>query len=301
MNSPENETIKSGIVALIGTPNVGKSTLLNGLLGQKISIVSPKPQTTRNRILGILNGVKYQIVMIDTPGLHKPSSELNKEMVRLAMECLKEVEVVLFMVDASVPLPKKDSPTPTQYLTGVKSPAILLLNKIDLVAKEKILPLIQYYTAQHPFRAIIPISAKLNDGTDVLIAEILKLLPCGPRLYPEDIPTDSTERFIVSEIIREKLFFATGQEVPYSSAVMVDSFKERESDGLVTIHATIFIERVSQKGMVIGKGGKKLGDIGRAARKDIEKLLGQKVLLKLWVKVKKNWTKNPNFLKELGF
>ena len=301
MNSPKNETLKSGIVALIGPPNVGKSTLLNCLLGQKISIVSPKPQTTRNRILGIINSDDYQIVMLDTPGLHKASCELNKEMVKLAMDCLKDVDLVTFMVDATTPLPKKGTLPATKYLTGVKTPALLLLNKIDLVDKQKILPLMEYYKELHPFMAIIPVSAKFSDGTEDLLEEICKLLPCGPRLYPEDIPTDASERFIVSEIIREKLFLTTGQELPYSIAVMVDSFKEREDGNLITIHATIFVERVSQKGMVIGQGGIKLREIGTSARKDIEKLLGEKVLLKLWVKVKKNWTKNSSFLKELGF
>lgn len=300
MNFEENETTKSGMVALVGLPNVGKSTLLNCLLGQKISIVSPKPQTTRNRILGIVNGDGYQIVMIDTPGLHKASSEMNREMVRMAMESLKEVDVVLFMVDASSPIPKKDN-TPTNYLKGIKTPALLLLNKVDMVDKQKVLPLIKYYEKLHDFNAIIPVSALKNDGTDILIQELLQLLPEGPKLYPDDIPTDATERFIVGEIIREKLFLSTGQEIPYSSAVVVDSFKERDDGSLTTIHATIFIERDSQKGIVIGKKGSKLEEIGKAARKDIEELLGQKVLLKLWVKVKKNWTKNSSFLKELGF
>jgi GTP-binding protein Era len=224
MNFEENETIKSGMVALVGLPNVGKSTLLNCLLGQKISIVSPKPQTTRNRILGIVNGEGYQIVLIDTPGLHKASSEMNRAMVRLAMESLKEVDVVLFMVDALSPIPKKED-TPTNYLKGVQTPALLLLNKVDLVDKQKVLPLIAHYGNLYDFKAIIPISALRDDGTDLLLQELLKFLPEGPKLYPDNIPTDSTERFIVGEIIREKLFLCTGQEIPYSSAVVVDSFK----------------------------------------------------------------------------
>ena len=301
MNELENEGIKCGMAALVGPPNVGKSTLLNRLLGQKISIVSPKPQTTRNRILGIVNEPAYQIVLLDTPGLHKASSPLNREMVRLALESLSEVEVIVFMIDASLPLPKKGVKPPTSCLTGRNTPTILLLNKIDLLDKEKVLPLIEAYQKLHPFTAIIPASALENDGIDLLLEELLKLLPIAPRLYPEDIPTDVTERFIVAETIREKVFLRTGQEIPYSSAVMVDSFKAREDGSLVTIHATIFIEKDSQKGIVIGKGGKKLTEIGRAARRDIEEMLGQKVLLKLWVKVKKNWTQNNSFLKELGF
>jgi GTP-binding protein Era len=183
----------------------------------------------------------------------------------------------------------------------VQTPALLLLNKVDLVDKQKVLPLIAHYGNLYDFKAIIPISALRDDGTDLLLQELLKFLPEGPKLYPDNIPTDSTERFIVGEIIREKLFLCTGQEIPYSSAVVVDSFKEREDKALITIHATIFIERDSQKGIVVGRKGSKLQEIGTSARKDIEELLGQKVLLKLWVKVKKNWTKNSSFLKELGF
>lgn len=300
MNFDENETIKSGMAALVGLPNVGKSTLLNSLLGQKISIVSPKPQTTRNRILGILTGPDYQVVMLDTPGLHEAESQLNKEMLKLALESLKEVDVVIFMVDAQAPIPKAVD-SPAKYLEGIKTPAILLINKVDLIGKTKVLPLINAYGNFYPFKAIIPISALRKDGTDILLKELLVLMPYGEKLYPDDIPTDATERFIVSEIIREKLFRFTGQEIPYSSAVVVDSFKEDDNGGLVTIHATIIIEKASQKGMVIGSGGSKLKEIGIAARKDIEELLGQKVLLKLWVKVKKNWTKNSSFLKEIGF
>lgn len=300
MNLQQKEQIKSGVVSLVGPPNVGKSTLLNTLLGQKISIVSPKPQTTRNRILGILNEKEYQIVMLDTPGIHDASSPLNKEMVRLAIETMAEVDVIVFMVDATHPLPDK-SKSPARYLDGTKIPAILLVNKIDLLAKERILPLIEAYKVQHDFAAIIPISALKDDGTNVLIRELLKHMPIGPRYYPEDIPTDASERFIVEEMIREKLFLLTGQEVPYSTAVRVDRFKDDPAKKMTTIDATIFIEKTSQKGIVIGRGGKKLQQIGSAARRDIEKLLGQKVLLKLWVKVQKNWTTNPSFLKELGF
>ncbi len=300
MNPVQNELIKSGVVSLVGPPNVGKSTLLNTLLGQKISIVSPKPQTTRNRILGILNEKEYQIIMLDTPGIHDATSPLNKEMVRLAVETLSEVDIIVFIIDATHPLPEKGK-SPARYLEGTKIPSILLVNKIDLLAKERILPLIKAYQDQCEFNAIIPISALKNDGTDLLIAELLKLLPKGPRYYPEDIPTDSTERFIVEETIREKVFLMTGQEIPYSTTVVVDQFKDDTEKKMTTIYATIIIEKKSQKGIVIGKGGKKLQQIGTAARKDIEKLLGQKVLLKLWVKVKENWTRNPSFLKEIGF
>ena len=300
MNDGQNEQIKSGMATLVGPPNVGKSTLLNALLGQKISIVTAKPQTTRNRVLGIVNGPGHQIVFIDTPGLHHSDAPLNREMIRLAAETLNEVDVIVFMVDAASPRPRQEK-IARAYLAGIKPPALLLINKIDLVAKEQVLPLIAAYGKLHDFRAIIPVSALKNDGTDILLREIITLLPPGPRYYPEDIPTDATERFIVEEIIREKVFMLTGQEIPYSTAVVVDSFKENERKRLTTIHATVFIEKKSQKGIIIGKGGAKLTRIGTAAREDIEKLLGCKVLLKLWVKIRKNWTKDPRFLKELGF
>lgn len=301
MNRSQNKQIKSGIVTLVGPPNTGKSTLLNALLNQKISIVSPKPQTTRNRILGIVNAPDYQIVLLDTPGLHHSECQLNQEMVKTAMDTMGEVDIIVFMIDATAHLPEGKA-APTKYLAGVKStPAFLLINKIDLIDKEKILPLINTYAAQYNFKAIIPISALKRQGLDLLIDELRQNLPEGPRYYPEDIPTNATERFIVEEIIREKVFLLTSKEVPYSTAVQVEQFKENSKRRLTTIHASIIIEKKSQKGIIIGKGGKKLGQIGTSARIDIEKLLNQKVMLKLWVKVKKNWTQNPGFLKELGF
>ncbi|MBU4236116.1 MAG: GTPase Era [Proteobacteria bacterium] len=301
----DEKQIRSGMVAIVGPPNAGKSTLMNALLEQKISIVTPKPQTTRNRILGIVNAEGYQIVLLDTPGLHKAREPLNQEMVRIAMDSLHGVDAVIYMIDVSLPLPDRLKKEKGQELAGymeqVSCPVILLLNKVDLLNKEKLLALIQAYAEIFPFHAIIPISALHGDGTDRLLAELLQVLPIGPRYYPEDIPTDATERFLVAEIIREKVFLLTGEEVPYSSAVLIESFKEDPVKGLITIHAAIVLERESQKGIVIGKGGLKLKSIGIAARKDIEKLLDQKVLLKLWVKVRKNWSQDENFLKELGF
>ncbi len=305
MADQENKPIRSGMVAIVGPPNAGKSTLMNGLLEQKISIVSPKPQTTRNRILGIMNGPEYQIVLLDTPGLHKAREPLNQEMVRIAVDSLHEVDAVLYMIDVSLPLPEKLKEEKGQELAGyteqVRCPVILLLNKVDLLPKEKLLAMIQSYAELFPFHAVIPLSALTGDGTERLLAELLAVLPLGPRYYPEDIPTDATERFLVAEIIREKVFLLTGQEVPYSTAVLIESFKEDPAKGLITIHAAIVLERESQKGIVIGKGGLKLKSIGTAARKDIEMLLDQKVLLKLWVKVKKNWSRDEQFLRELGF
>jgi GTP-binding protein Era len=298
MHQEHNELLKSGMVALVGPPNVGKSTLLNALLGQKISIVSPKPQTTRNRILGIINGAGYQIVMLDTPGLHKGTIPLNVEMGRIAMEALAEVDVVVFMVEATMALPPAESDL-FECLGGNPNPVILVINKCDLLGKEKLLPLIQALQGLHEFAAIIPISAHRADGVDTLLTELVTLLPEGPLYFPDDIPTDASVRSIAGEIIREKVFLLTGQEIPYSTAVVIDRFQEGEE--LVTIDATIIVEKDSQKGMVIGKKGAKLKEIGTAARHDIAELVQTKVMLKLWVKVQKNWTRDPRFLKELGF
>jgi GTP-binding protein Era len=298
MQNDSAQEIKTGIVAIVGPPNAGKSTLLNSLLGQKISIVTPKPQTTRNRIVGILNHADYQIVLLDTPGLHKARQPLNLEMVKIAMESLAGVDVILFLLDISLPLPEKNAAA-VEYLQNSESPAILVLNKIDLQDKETLLPMIKAYQKLYPFAAIVPISALFNSGTDILLQETLKHLPIGPRLYPEDIPTDSTERFIVAEMIREKIFLLTSQEIPYATAVTVDSFKEDEHRKLVTIHATIYVEKGSQKGIIIGRKGAMLTSIGKNARHDIEELLDRKVLLKLWVKVRKNWTRDLRFIREL--
>jgi len=293
----------SGVVAIVGPPNAGKSTLLNRYLQQKIAIVTPLPQTTRNRILGIVTGPEYQMIMLDTPGLHKARELLNKEMVRIAMETLTEADIVLFLADASAMVGKKLEKRRTEYggyLEKIQCPAILALNKIDLLDREQLLPIIDWYGSLHPFTAVVPISALKGEGTDILLKELVGRLPEGPQYYPDDIPTDSTERFITAELIREKVFLRTHQEVPYSTAVLIDAFLENEQGGPVVIHATILVERGSQKGIIIGRQGKMLGDIRRAATKDIEKLLGCKVQLKLWVKVKKKWTSNEQILRELG-
>jgi GTP-binding protein Era len=305
MDLHDFEFVTSGVAALVGPPNAGKSTLLNTLLGQKISIVTPKPQTTRNRIAGVLNEADYQIVLLDTPGLHKSRSPLNREMVKIAMDSLSDVDCVVFMIDISLPLPDKIERQKREeykgYFKEVSSPAILVLNKIDLIDRNQLLPLIESYSSLFPFKAIIPLSALNGDGADMLVEELLSVMPKGPRFFPEDVPTDASERFLSAEIVREKIFMLTGQEIPYGSAVMIDSFKEDQAANRVTIHATIYLERKSQKGIVIGKGGAKLKSIGIAARKDIEKLLMQKVSLHLWVKIRKNWSQDERFLKELGF
>ena len=305
MTGQEIEIVTSGVAALVGPPNAGKSTLLNTLLGQKISIVTPKPQTTRNRMAGVLNDEDYQIVLLDTPGLHKSRTPLNREMVRIALDSLSEVDCVVFMIDISLPAPEKVEKQRKEeyrnYIKEVSCPAILVLNKIDLVNREELLPIIEQYADLYPFKAIIPLSALHGDGADALLKELLSFMPKGPRYFPEDIPTDASERFLSAEIIREKIFLLTGQEIPYGSAVMIDSFKEEGGGNRVTIHATIYLERKSQKGIIIGKKGAKLKQIGIAARKDIEELLQLKVSLHLWVKIRKNWSQDERFLKELGF
>ena len=297
--------VKSGLVALVVPPNAGKSTLMNSLLGQKISIVTPRPQTTRNRITGIMNDPDYQIVFVDTPGLHKSRDLLNVEMVKVAMESLSDVDIVVFMIDVSVPLPEKMKKKKLEeylsYMDKITCPAVMVLNKVDLIDRVKLLPMIKSYSELYPFHAVVPLSALHGDGDENLVTELLALLPLGPRYFPEDIPTDASERFLCGEIIREKVFLLTGQEIPYSTAILIDSFKEDADNRRVTIHASIVLERNSQKGIVIGKSGKKLKSIGIAARKDIELLLGEKVVLKLWVKVKKNWSQDDRFLKELGY
>ena len=293
------------MVAIVGPPNAGKSTLLNRFLGQKISIVTPKPQTTRNRIVGIVNEDAYQIVFLDTPGLHRSREPLNMEMVKVAMDSLAEVDLVLFIVDVSLKVPEEQQQERHEeisaYLQKIVSPAILVLNKIDSVERSGILPMIEAYRELFPFKALIPVSALRNDGIDRLLSEILSSLPFGPRLFPEDIPTDASERFLCAEIVREKVFLQTGEEIPYATAVLIESFKEDEERGLVVLHATIVVDRESQKGIIIGKGGKKLKSIGTAARKDIENLLGQRVHLQLWVKVHRNWAEDQRFLAELGY
>ena len=304
MDTAQPEIIKSGVVALVGPPNSGKSTLLNTILGQKISIVTPKPQTTRNRIAGVLNGDGYQIVLLDTPGLHRSALLLNKEMVQVALDSLQGVEAAVFMIDASRSQETDQNLSRQEeyrdYLETVKCPAYLLLNKIDLVDRETLLPIIDFYSKMYPFKGVIPVSALKGDGLDRLVKELVALMPLGFRYFPEDVPTDATERFLSGEIIREKVFLLTGQEIPYSSAVLIESFKDDLVRESVEIHATIYLERKSQKGIIIGKGGAKIKQIGSAARKDIEEMLERRVALHLWVKVRKHWTQDQNFLRELG-
>ncbi|CAK8712181.1 MAG: GTP-binding protein Era [Candidatus Electronema aureum] len=300
MNQSEN--YHSGVVAVVGPPNAGKSTLLNRYLQQKIAIVTPLPQTTRNRIQGIVTGKDWQMILLDTPGLHKAKETLNKEMMRIAMDALAEADVALFLADASDDSQRRERRRSEYcgWLEQVRCPSVLALNKIDMMSRDQLLPVIDWYRSLHPFNAIIPISALNGEGAELLLQELVSRLPEGPQYYPADIPTDATERFIAAELIREKIFLRTHQEVPYSTAVLIESFQEDEQAGQVVIHAVILVARDSQKGIIIGKNGAMLGDIRKAAVREIEKMLGCKVQLRLWVKVKKNWTENEQILRELG-
>lgn len=299
MTSDEkSKDFRSGYVSIIGRPNVGKSTLLNSILGEKIAIVTPKPQTTRNRIIGIKTLQDAQIIFIDTPGIHRPKHRLGETMVRTAMEALNEVDVILFMVEPHEP--EKGDKAIIELLKKVQSPVFLLINKVDSIKKPELLPLIDQFKGLYPFKDIIPISALKQDGINLLIKKICEYLPHGPRYYPDDLITDKLERFMVSEIIREKVMEMTEEEVPHSVAVEVAEWNERE-DGLVSISCNIYVEREGQKGIIIGKKGTMLKSIGSAARVDIEHLLDTKVFLELWVKVKKDWRNDEQLLKELGY
>lgn len=289
---------RSGYVSIIGRPNVGKSTLLNSILGEKIAIVSSKPQTTRNRIIGIKTLTDAQIIFIDTPGIHKPRHRLGELMVKYAQESMKEVDIILFMVEPSEPGP--GDLYILEKLKDLKQNIFLVINKVDTVRKPDILPVIDAYSKLYPFKEIIPISALKVDGIDDLLNLILDYLPEGPKYYIEDNITDQIERFMVSEIIREKIIEQTAEEVPYSVAVEITDWSERE-DGVIFINANILVEREGQKGIIIGKGGQRLKSIGTNARVDIEKLLDARVFLELWVKVKKDWRSNKKILRELGF
>ncbi len=292
----EKKDFKSGFIAIIGRPNVGKSTLLNCLLGEKISIISDKPQTTRNRIRGIVTTPKAQLVFIDTPGIHKPIHKMNELMVKAALGTYNEVDVILMLVEAT-DKPGGGDRFIIDSLAGVKTPVFLLINKVDLVEKERLLPLIAEYSGLYPFAEIIPVSA-LSGDLGSLVETVVKRLPAGPRYFPDDQLTDQPERFVVAELVREKVFELTKDEIPYSSAVVIEQM--REEPDLTRIHATIYVDRESQKGIVIGRNGALLKEIGTRARLDAEKLLGVKVFLQLWVKVKKDWREDDRMLRNIG-
>jgi GTP-binding protein Era len=290
---------KSGYVSITGRPNVGKSTLLNMILRQKIAIVTEKPQTTRNRIIGIKNLEGAQIIFIDTPGIHRPRHKLGEIMVKEAKEAIRDVDIVLLMVEPFKENIKEEMEI-INLLRSVGKPVILLINKIDMVKKPDLLPLIEEYSKLYNFKEIIPISALYGDGIDRLLKVIVDTLPEGPPYYPADQITDQIERFVVAELIREQVMLHTREEVPHSVHVEVVDWKEREN-GLINISANIYVERESQKGIIIGKEGQRLKSIGTEARKNIEGLLNVRVYLELWVKVKKNWRDNIHILREMGF
>lgn len=290
---------KSGFVSIVGRPNVGKSTLLNRIVGQKIAIMSDKAQTTRNKIQGIYTTPESQIVFIDTPGIHKPKHRLGDFMVDSAFSAFREVDVILFMVNIA----EKRGPGDNfimERLKTVKSPVFLVLNKIDKIHPDQLLPIIEDYRSLVDFEQVIPISAADGNNVETLLSEVTKYLPEGPQFYPDDQVTDHPEYFIISELIREKVLELTREEVPHSVAVVVESMKRNEL-GKVQVHAAIIVERSSQKGIIIGKGGKMLKDIGIRARRDIEVLLGDKIYLDLWVKVQKDWRDRQTSLQDYGY
>lgn len=295
-----NKNFKSGFVALIGRPNVGKSTLMNRLIGQKIAITSSKPQTTRNRIQTVYTGDMGQIIFLDTPGIHKAKNKLGEYMVNVAENTLKDVDVILWLVEASDYIGAGERHI-AEVLNNIDTPVILVINKIDKVKKEEILTFIDAYKDIHDFAEIIPLSALKGENTETLIPEIFRYLGEGPMYYDEDTITDQPERQIAAEIIREKALRNLNDEIPHGIAVSIDIMKERKNTRLMDIEATIICERNSHKGIIIGKNGSMLKTIGSEARKDIETMLGIKVNLKLWVKVKKDWRDSDFLLNNFGY
>jgi GTP-binding protein Era len=290
---------RSGTIALIGRPNVGKSTLLNQILGEKVAIVSPKPQTTRNRITGIRTTPSSQIVFLDTPGIHQGHSLMNRRLLDTAMRTLDEVDGVLWLLDAHEKI-KQDEERIAETIRGVETPVLLLLNKIDLVSKGKLLPLMERCAQLVPGKEIVPISALSGDGVQLVLDMVEKWLPEGPPFFTEGEYTDQSERFLASEIIREKVFLLTREEIPYGVAVTIDEFTEKQEKNLLVISATIHTERDSHKGILIGKRGAMLKEIGKQAREELERLLGCRVFLELFVRVDPGWTQDPHLLTEMG-
>ena len=291
---------KSGMISIVGRPNVGKSTLTNALVGEKIAIVTNKPQTTRNRICAIVNRGECQYVFMDTPGLHRARTRLGEYMVGVVKESVADVDAVLLLVE---PIPNVGAPE-AELMERIKAlgvPAVLVINKIDTVEKEKLLAVMQTYQAAHGFQAIVPISAKTGEGVEELLDLLAAYLPEGPQLFPEDMVTDQPERQVCAEIIREKLLLCLDKEIPHGTAVELTKFSERIDSGIIDIDATIFCEKASHKGIIIGKNGAMLKKISSLARKDIETFMGAKVYLETWVKVKENWRDNLNFIHDVGY
>lgn len=293
------ENNKSGMISVVGRPNVGKSTLTNALVGEKIAIVSNKPQTTRNRICAILNRGSCQFVFMDTPGLHKARTRLGDYMVKLVRESVADVDAVMLLVEpiANIGAPEAELIERIKQLGGS---AVLVINKIDTVKKDVLLEVMRVYGEAHQFQAIVPLSAKTGEGVEHLLDVLEEFLPEGLQLFPEDMITDQPERQICAEIVREKLLHCMDQEIPHGTAVEITKFSERE-DGLLELDATIYCDKASHKGMIIGKGGAMLKKIGEQARRDIERFMGTKVFLQTWVKVKENWRDNVNLMKNFGY
>ncbi|MCG7319823.1 GTPase Era [Brevibacillus laterosporus] len=299
-NHKKKETFKSGFVSIIGRPNVGKSTLLNQVVGQKVAIMSNKPQTTRNQIRAVYTTDKGQLIFIDTPGIHKAKSKLGDYMVAAAENTLNEVDLVLFVIDATEKRGAGEEYI-LERLKKVNTPVFLVINKIDQIHPEDLLPLIDEYRKHHDFKQIVPISALQGNNTDALLQSILLEMPEGPMYYPADQVTDHPERFIVAELIREKVLHLTREEIPHSIAVTVEEMKRGENGKTLYIYAAIYVERDSQKGILIGKRGDMLKEISKRARFDMERLLGEKIFLEVWVKVKKDWRNQERMLRNFGF
>jgi GTP-binding protein Era len=290
---------KSGFIAILGRPNVGKSTFFNAIIGDKISIVASKPQTTRNRITGIRNYPDAQLIFLDTPGMHKPKSPLNRALVSTAQDTIGDADVLLMMVEANAGIGPRDQFL-IESLKDVKKPVFLAINKIDCVEKPALLPLIDRYSRLYHYAGIFPICALKGNGLEDLLDSLKDALPEGPQLFPDDIATDATERFIAAEFIREQILTNTNQEIPYASAVTIDAFREDEEKNMIRISATINVEKESQKAIMIGKKGAMLKKIGTRSRLAMESLFGAKVFLELFVRVRKNWTSSEKMLKEFG-
>jgi GTPase len=295
----KNLSFRSGYIAIIGRPNVGKSTLLNRILGEKVAIVSPKPQTTRNRITGIRTKDSSQIIFLDTPGIHQGHSLINRRLMDTALQTLDEVDGVLWLLDAHSKI-KQEEERIAETLRGVQTPVLILLNKIDLVSKGKLLPLIERCAQLLPEKEIVPVSALRGEGVNLVLELVEGWLPEGPRYFTEGEYTDQSERFLASEMVREKIFLLTHEEIPYGVAVTIDEFTEKADKNLLVISATIHTDRDSHKGILIGKRGSMLKEIGKQAREELEALLGCRIFLELFVRVDPGWTQNPHLLAEMG-
>ncbi|MBM4297800.1 MAG: GTPase Era [Deltaproteobacteria bacterium] len=298
-NKENGAPFRAGYIAIIGRPNVGKSTLLNHILGEKVAIVSPRPQTTRNRITGIRTTATSQIVFLDTPGIHQGHSLINRRLVDTALQTLDEVDGVIWLLDAHERI-KQEEERIAETLKGVEAPVLIVINKIDLVSKGKLLPLMERCAELLPGKEILPVSALKGDGVALLLDIVEKWLPEGEKFFTAGEYTDQTERFLASEIVREKVFLLTREEIPYGVAVTIDEFTEKEEKNLIVISATIHTERDSHKGILIGKRGAMLKEIGQRAREELEKIFGCRIFLELFIRVDPNWTQNPHLLTEMG-